>query len=83
MIAQLQAHPGWAALMEWRKAQRELYFDQLGRHLFDKTRPHITEVDLAYKRGFFSGMERLLVEPLIEAKAIEREERKRQQEGEQ
>lgn len=58
------------------REQREAYFANLARTLYDK-QGVLTDVDLAYKRGYFYGMNRLLNEPLIGLKKLERESEQR------
>lgn len=61
LVARLLQTPEWAELTATAEEAKTQYFDTLSRHLYSGR--EITDVDLAYKRGWWRGIAWLLKQP--------------------
>jgi hypothetical protein len=68
LIAELKRQPGFDVWRAWAHEMRETYFTNLAKALYAGT--PITPEDLAFKRGYFSAMNRMFNEVDFSAKAI-------------
>lgn len=69
LVAELKRQPGFDALRAWAHEIRDAYFLNLAKALFNGE--SVTAEDLAYKRGYFKGINRALNEVEFSAKAVE------------
>ena len=72
----LKENRGWAELSELCREKMESEFRLLSHALMRGTPP--SEVEIAYKRGFFAGMKFLLDSPDLNESKLERALRKRE-----
>lgn len=69
LISHLAQHPAWPELAVLAREKRDKAFDRLAKDLL---RGHqISDVDVAFTRGFFRGMEFLIATPTLEDKKLE------------
>lgn len=71
LIAEVKRQPGFDAWRGWALEIRDAYFLALAKALYAGTT--ITPEDLAFKRGYFSAINRMFNEVEFSAKAVERD----------
>ena len=71
LLAHLAQHPSWGELTKLAKKKKDATFLLMAKDL-DRGVP-INDVDVAFTRGFFRGMEFLLKNPGVEDGKLERE----------
>lgn len=70
MIAHLAQHPAWPEFRVLAKEKRDKAFARLANDLMRGV--PINDVDVAFTRGFFRGMDFLLKSPELEDQKLER-----------